>query len=173
MNLLQIRPEEPRDYPHIRQVVSRAFETAAHSDGHEAELVGQLWDDPSYIPALSLVAAWDGCIAGHILFSRIRIGEADEVALAPLSVSPEYQRQGIGTALVREGHRIARALGYGYSVVLGDPAYYAKMGYIPADTFLIYPPFCVPRENFMAVRLHAGAEPICGQVVYVKPFGIG
>ena len=93
--------------------------------------------------------------------------------ITELLVLPEYQKQGIGTALIKEGHRIARELGYGFSVVLGSANYYPRVGYLPADTFGIYPPFDVPRENFMAYKFNENAPDVQGIIQYAEEFGIG
>ena len=71
-------------------------------------------------------------IIGHILFTKIMIGSNVELALAPLSVLPDHQKRGIGSALINEGNRIAKTLGYSYSVVLGTPRVYGKAGDVPA-----------------------------------------
>lgn len=89
-----------------------------------------------------------------------------------MSVLPEYQKRGIGTALIKEGHRIARKLGYGFSVVLGSEKYYSRLGYLPADGFGIRPPFDVPRENFMACKLNENAPDIWGVIRYAEEFEI-
>lgn len=167
-----IRQEEAKDHNAVYSLVKRAFETAERADGNEQDLVSALRRSEAYIPALSLVAEIDGRLAGHILFTKAEAGGSTVLALAPLSVLPDYQRQGVGTALIREGHRIARALGYGWSVVLGSAAYYSRLGYRPADTFGIQAPFEVPRENFMACKLLPGAPAIHGTVRYAKEFGI-
>ena len=85
---------------------------------------------------------------------------------------PEYQKQGIGTALIKEGHRIAKELGYTYSIVLGSEKYYPRVGYLPAKNFGISPSFDVPSENFMAYRLREDVPNICGILKYAKEFGI-
>ena len=100
---MEIRQERSDDYNAVFQVVTEAFSHAEHSDGNEQELVTLLRATPSYIPELSLVAVEDGKIVGHILFTKITIREYVELALAPLSVLPAYQRRGIGLALIREG----------------------------------------------------------------------
>nr|WP_307999218.1 GNAT family N-acetyltransferase [uncultured Merdimonas sp.] len=56
------------------------------------------------------------------------------------SFLPEYQRKGIGTALIKASHKTAKEVGYGYSVVLGSETYYPRASYVPADTFGIFPP---------------------------------
>ena len=115
-----IRKEHPNESQAIATLVKKAFERAEHADGNEHELVEALRNSDAYLPALSLVAETEGLIAGHILFTRAFVGDTAVLALAPLSVLPAYQRQGIGAALIQEGHRIAKELGYGYSVVLGS-----------------------------------------------------
>ena len=85
---------------------------------------------------------------------------------------PEYQRKGIGGALIKEGHRIAKKLGYHYSIVLGSEKYYPKFGYIPAINYGIMPPFQVENENFMAIKLNETDKEIKGVVKYAKEFGI-
>ena len=106
-----IRCEEPKDQNVIYSVVKRAFECAPHTDGTEHELVNALRNSAAYIPELSLVAEIDGRLVGHILFTKAEVGGTVVLALAPLSVLPDYQRQGVGTALIQEGHRRAKALG--------------------------------------------------------------
>lgn len=167
-----IREEKATDYEIIYSVVKKAFDSAEHADGNEPELVNKLRKGLSYIPELSLVSETDGRIVGHILFTKARVNDNTVLALAPLSVLPEYQRQGIGTALINEGHKIAKALGYKYSIVLGSEKFYPRAGYVPAAAFGIQPPFNVPRENFMAFKLDESAPDIHGTVEYAKEFGI-
>ena len=94
------------------------------------------------------------------------------LVLAPLSVRPEFQRQGVGTALMREAHGIARTLGYDYILVLGSEDYYPRVGYRPAEELGVTVPEGFPSANFMALRLREGAEPLSGGVVYPPEFGL-
>lgn len=167
-----IRKEESKDYEIISAVVKRAFDCAEHADGNEHELVNALRKGDAFIPELSLVAKIDGRIVGHIMFTKAEVGSNVVLALAPLSVLPEYQRKGIGTALIKEGHRIAKELGYDYSIVLGSEKYYPRAGYLPADEFGIKPSFDVPRENFMVCRINDTAPDMQGTMKYAKEFGI-
>ena len=170
--MLKIRQENIEDYEEVYQVIKTAFETAEHSDGNEHDLVVALRNSNGFIPELSLVAMKENKIVGYILFTKIKIGEYEELALAPLGVLPEYQRQGVGSELIKEGHRIAKKLGYQYVVVLGSEKYYTKFGYIPAIKYGIKAPFDVPNENFMAVKLNNTNVKIQGIVEYAKEFGI-
>ncbi len=167
-----IRKEVLKDYERIFSVVKAAFDSAEHSDGNEHNLVSALRKGEAFIPDLSLVAEMDGKIVGHIMFTRAKIGDDIVLALAPLSVLPEYQRKGIGMSLIKEGHRIAEKLGYEYSIVLGSEKYYPRAGYVPADSLGIKPPFDVLSENFMACKIKKDASNICGVIKYAKEFGI-
>ena len=106
------------------------------------------------------------------MFSKIQIGENTEIALAPLAVLPEYQKQCIGTKLILEGHKKAKEMGFHYSVVLGSKDYYPRLGYIPAVNYKIQAPFEVEDENFMAIKLNETQTEISGIVKYAKEFGI-
>lgn len=168
-----IRQETADDYNAVYNLIRDAFAGAEHSDGTEQDLVEALRKNrEAFIPELSLVAEDNGVIDGHILFTRMKVGNDTVLALAPLSVKPEYQRRGIGIALIREGHRIAKELGYGYSVVLGSEAYYPKAGYRPAEDFSIEIPEGIPAKNYMAIQLLPQAKPIHGKVTYAAEFGM-
>ena len=103
--MVKIRQETKKDYEEVYKVVKIAFETAEHSDGNEQDLVVALRNSSNFIPELSLVAIKDNKIVGYILFTKIKIGKYEELALAPLAVLPKYQRQGIGKRLIEKGHR--------------------------------------------------------------------
>ena len=170
--MVEIRQKSQKDYEEVYRVVKTAFETAEHSDGNEQDLVVALRNSDSFIPELSLVAVKDDKIVGYILFTKIKIENHEEIALAPLAVLPEYQKQGIGSMLIEQGHKIAKKLGYHYSIVLGSENYYPKFGYIPAIQYGIQAPFDVSNENFMAIKLNEVDTEIKGVVQYAKEFGI-
>lgn len=169
---MRIRKEEPKDREAVYRLVREAFASAAHADGTEQDLVEALRQDPAFVPALSLVAEAEGEPVGHILLTEAAVGGETVLALAPLSVKPAFQRQGVGTALICAAHSTAAALGYGWSVVLGSEAYYPRLGYAPAAQFGIAAPSGIPAENLMAVRLREDAAPLHGTLVYPAAFGI-
>lgn len=167
-----IRKEEPKDYAAVYELVKNAFGSAQHADGNEQDLVCALRKSDAYIPELSLVAVIGSEIAGHIMFTRVKIAGSTQLALAPLSVLPKYQRRGIGMTLIQSGHAMARKMGFCYSVVLGSEKYYPKAGYVPAREYGIVSPFPVPYENFMVCRLADDAPEISGTVEYAREFGV-
>ena len=95
-----IRQETPEDYKEVYELIAEAFASAEHADGNEQDLVVALRKGNSFIPELSLVAVSDGVVAGHILFTKAKVGNDEVLVLAPLSVKPQYQRRGIGKALI-------------------------------------------------------------------------
>ena len=106
-DIMNIRQEQLIDYAIVYQVVKKAFENAEHSDGNEQDLVARLKNSISFIPELSLVAVEENRIVGHILFTKAFVNDVEVLALAPLSVLPEFQNRGIGLSLIKQGHRIA------------------------------------------------------------------
>lgn len=129
----------------------------------------------SFIPELSLVAEMEGNIVGHLLLTKIKIRDGDEqwnsLALAPVSVLPEFQGKGIGGMLIEYAHHKARELGYESVVVVGHEKYYPKFGYQRADKFGIRAPFDVPPENCMVVELsEKSLARVHGVVEYAKEF---
>lgn len=169
---IRIRQEKPQDYIQIRQLVKESFATAAHSDGDEHCLIERLRLSPEYIPALSLVALSGDTVIGHIMFSKIAVGHSVAVALAPVAVRPSLQRQGIGNLLITTGHALARDMGYHCSVVLGDPLYYARYGYVRASDYGIATPFDVPGEYYMVCPLGNDKDVAAGPVRYSDAFGL-
>lgn len=166
-----IRPEQPEDYKAVFQLNSLAFQ----QDG-EARLVEALrLNSEVFVPELSLVALIDDKIVGHILFTKIKIIDGAQqtacLALAPVAVSPDLQKQGIGSQLIKHGLLKAKALGYTAVIVLGHEHYYPKFGFLPASKYGIKCPFEVPDEVFMALELvEGGLEGVHGTVKYPKEF---
>lgn len=170
---LVIRPERAEEFDEIERVVEAAFAGAEHTDGDEHRLVRRLRESAEYIPELALVAADDdGHVAGYLMMTRITIGGSKAVSLAPFAVRPDCQRQSIGSRLIAAAHEAARELGYGVSVVLGEPAYYSRFGYVTARPAGIRAPFDVDDKYFMYCKLDAGADVPAGVVRYSDAFGL-
>ena len=172
---ITIRQERQTDHSSVFKVIKSAFLTMEFSDFREQFLVERLRRSDAFIPELSLVAEFENKIVGHILLTKIIIkNEREEVsalALAPVSVLPEYQKQGIGSMLIENAHRIAEKLNYELVVLLGHEKYYPRFGYIPADKLGIKLPFEVPKENCMVKVLGKNEiKEVIGTVVYPKEF---
>ena len=169
---MRIRPEQCDDYEKIYLLIKEAFATAEHADGNEQDLVVALRKSDAYVSQLALVAEIKGELVGHILFTKSNVGNQEVLVLAPLSVKPFYQKQGIGSSLVTEGHRIAKALNYQYSLVLGSELYYPRFGYAPAEPMGVVLPKGIPSANLMAIPLQENAPPLNGPIAYAKEFGL-
>lgn len=161
-----IRSETSADNMAVRQVNRLAF-------GNDAE--GRLIDElrAAGHVRLSLVGEDDGQIVGHILFSDLAIhtasGVVDSLALAPLAVVPWRQRQGIGSALVRQGLQLCQEQGHRIVVVLGHPAYYPRFGFSPQLAEPLVSPYAGP--SLMALELVPGAlAGVSGELKYAPPF---
>ena len=167
---IQIRPEHKNDITAISTLNDIAF-------GQESEgnLIVKLRKNKNFIKELSLVACMGNEIIGHILFSKIRIKndkeEFESLALAPMSVVPEFQGLGIGSQLINKGLQKASKLAYESVIVLGHKNYYSRFNFTPASRFKISSPFEVPDANFMALELKEGSlNSVSGCVVYPKEF---
>ncbi len=152
----RIRPETADDDAQVYEVNRLAF-----GGEEEGRLVEAMRRTPGHIPELSLVAEHGGRIIGHILLSPIVIETADgpvpTLSLAPMAVHPDFQRRGVGSALVQAGLEAARRLGHKSVVVLGRAEYYPRFGFVPARPRGIEPPLEVPDEAFMLIELVPGA----------------
>ncbi|MBT2690693.1 N-acetyltransferase [Bacillus sp. ISL-47] len=169
--MLDIRPEKPSEFEKILEINNLAF-----GQENEGKLVSLIRTSPHFIPTLSLVAEKDGELSGHILFSEVMIETSqgttvNTIGLAPMAVKPDFQNQGIGSALVNAGLERCKELGYGHVVVLGHPEFYPRFGFEPSVKFGIKPPFPVPENVFMALELTKGAlSGIEGAVRYPPAF---
>lgn len=169
---MHIRTEREEDYSQIYEVVKKAFEKAEHSDGNEQDLVEKLRKNKAYINSLSLVCEDNDKIVGYVMFTKNKIGKVTGLTLAPLAILPKYQHRRLGTLLVKSGLKIAKELGYEYVVVLGNPKYYNRFGFVTSKEFGIKSPFDVPSKNFMALNLidNDDRENLNAVVEYPKPF---
>jgi len=166
-----IRPEKPDDFSAIYELNREAF-----GQENESILVELLRKSENYIPELSLVAVHDEDIAGHIMFSKIKVieengTENDSLSLAPMAVKTDLQKKGIGGKLVRRGLDDAKKMGFRSVIVLGHANYYPKFGFEKASRWDIKCPFKVPDEAFMAIELVPDAlEKVKGTVRFPKEF---
>lgn len=144
-----IRSETPEDIAAISEVTIAAFSDHPISNHTEQFIINAL--RRANVLTISLVAEIDGKIVGHIAFSPIKIsdGSTDWYGLGPVSVLPELQKQGIGTALILKGISMLKEIGGQGCALVGDPDYYKRFGFknnpylihegIPQEFFLVLP----------------------------------
>jgi putative acetyltransferase len=166
--IMNIRPETSTDYRAVAQINNLAF-----GRENESQLITKIRLSNFYIPELSLVAEVDNIVVAHILFSYIElVGEEklQVLALAPIAVHPQFQKQGIGSALIKSGLEKAETRGESLVIVLGDPQFYSRVGFVPSTTYGIASPFPVPDEVFMVKPLNSYQSKYQGKVIYPPAF---
>jgi putative acetyltransferase len=164
---MEVRAEKLEDVEAVRKVNVAAFGREG-----EADLVDQLRGVAS---TFSFVAIKSEKVVGHIFFSPVTIEENWDdlliLGLAPVSVLPDYQRQGIGSLLIQHSLEKCAESGCKAVVVLGSSAYYPQFGFIPAKEKGLRCEYSVPDEAFMVLELESGALERCaGTVKYRSEF---
>lgn len=172
---LTLRQETPNDFFEVANVVEQAFQHVGISDQQEHFLVDRLRKSNAFVPELSIVAESNNEIIGHILLTKISIvnnsTSFESLALAPVSVLPKFQNQGIGGKLIEESHRMAKELNFKSIVLLGHENYYPKFGYELTKKYNIEIPFDAPEENCMVIELVPnGLKGVSGKVEYHSAF---
>ncbi|MGO8826284.1 MAG: GNAT family N-acetyltransferase [Acidimicrobiales bacterium] len=151
-----VRPSRPDDAAGILAVVSDAFTDDTRDATEELEIVRRTWRACAQPNRIELVAVADGAVAGHVLAAPGRVdGRASAIAgVAPVCVAPAHQNGGTGSALVRELIRCAEDRDWPLLVLLGDPAYYGRFGFTPADRLgLGWAPVGAGNPHFQALAL--------------------
>jgi len=168
-DMIKIRKESQKDIDVIRQINEQAF-----GQSQEANIIDKLRDNCCDL--LSLVVLREDKLVGHILFSPAAIegnhGIIKGMALGPMAVIPEYQGQGIGSAMVKEGIQILKESGCPFIIVLGHPEYYPRFGFKPASRYEIRSQWeGVPDEVFMILWLNESkARGVSGIAKYRQEF---
>jgi putative acetyltransferase len=171
---LIVRLERAHDHSAIRALVADAFGSAV-----EAELVERIRASPEYVPEMALVAELDGEIVGHVMISGAIVRNDGEdrpiVMLSPLAVSPNHERLGIGSALVRAVTRVADERGEPLVVLEGNPDYYSQFGFEHSVRFGLEMrlPDWAPSEAGQVLRLSgydSNDASLRGLVVYPAAF---
>lgn len=169
---MRLREEIPSDRESVRDIHLRAF---GDHGLVVADLVDTLRDSVTSADGLSLVAEYDGRIAGHVMFTRSLLDAPRRLVevqvLSPLGVTPEHHKRGIGSALVRHGLKVLAERAVPVVFLEGDPVYYSRFGFTPGgDQGFRKPSLRIPDGAFQAIRL-PGYEPwMTGTLVYAEPF---
>ena len=174
-----IRPTLPTDRAAVLALVEEAFSGEAHDGREEVDIVERTWELGAAPAELDLIAVDnDDHVIGHVLAAPgtlRRVEEAHDrapadrqaLAVAPLAVLPSRQRQGVGSSLMREVLSRAERSGAPLVLLLGDPGYYRRFGFEPADTYgIFYPPVGPGDPHFMIRRLRDLGGGWAGAFVY-------
>lgn len=165
---MNIHSETQADYPAIAHIHKLAF-----GREEEADLVDKIRNSQYYIPQLTLIAKINNSVVAHSMLSYIYlVGEEtfQVLGLAPIAVHPDFQNQGIGSALINAGLNKGDVLGETLTVVLGHSQFYSRFGFKPSVDFGIESPFPVPEDVFMVKPLKSYCSKYRGKIVYPETF---
>ncbi|MBV6625995.1 MAG: N-acetyltransferase [Rivularia sp. (in: Bacteria)] len=165
---MNIRSETPTDYLAIAQIYKLAF--GREEEGH---LIEKIRSSQYYIPELTLIAEVNSSVIAHVMFSYINLVGKETfqvLGLAPVAVHPDFQNQGIGSALINAALDKANQLGESLIIVLGNPHFYSRFGFKPSVDFEIESPFPVPEDAFMVKPLTNYHASYKGKVIYPAAF---
>ncbi|MDO4269444.1 MAG: N-acetyltransferase [Eubacteriales bacterium] len=159
-----LRLETPDDYRTVEELTRDAFWDVFKPGCDEHLILHRLRAHADFIPELSVVALDGGTIAGHAAYSRAAIVQKDGarfpiIILGPLSVLPAYQKQGVGSALLR--HTLARAKETGFAgcAVCGWPDYYPRFGFERARKYAVTDAAGESPDHLMILPLAVNALP--------------
>jgi putative acetyltransferase len=165
-----LRREQPGDEATIFDVHAAAFARPNTEVAPEAPLVDELRSAGDIIAGLSIVALVGDRIVGHTVCSRATIEGAAALGLGPLGVLPTYQQRGVGKALVHAVLAAADALDEPVVVLLGDPAYYQRFGFVLAEPLGVQPPDPDWAPHFQLRQLTAWETGLRGSFRYAPAF---
>lgn len=157
-----IRPEQASDYRTVEELTREAFWNVNVPGCNEHFLAYKLRSHSDYIPELDFVAVSGDKVAGNIMYTKAKVISADGIehsvlTFGPISILPELQKQGIGSALIRHSFSQAQTLGYEAVLIYGDPEYYSRFGFRPAEMFEITTGDGQYHPALQAVELREGA----------------
>lgn len=178
MTTLRLRPEDPADEGPVARVLAAAFARPDVAAPPEVALVDELRHSAAWIPELAMIAEYGGEVVGYALLTRVRVcterGSYPALVLGPVAVARHRQRIGHGTAVVQAVLDAATELGERLVVVLGDPAFYRRFGFDPADRLGLTSPWSGLGEPWQARVLPSvtsdEALPAPGEVVFPPPW---
>ena len=162
MDNITLRKETPADWRKVETLVREAFWNQYAPGCCEHYLAHTLRDAQAFVPELDYVATIGETIVGNIMYARAHIaldagGILPVLGFGPLAVMPAHQRQGIGGQLVAHTAALARGAGHAAILIYGDPAYYSRLGFVPAERFGIGTADNLYRPSLQAMELYAGA----------------
>ncbi|MCL2603095.1 MAG: N-acetyltransferase [Defluviitaleaceae bacterium] len=158
---MHIRQETPADYDEVYRLVKISFESNESTDGTVPDYLNELRKSDVFIPELSLVAEKDGTIIGQIVLYKTDIttpqGNRTELLLSPISIHPNYFKQGIARAMTEEALSRAKSMGYSAVFLCGNPDFYRKLGFAPSYQYNIFHKSDASAKWSMVRELYDGA----------------
>ena len=136
---VRLRQEQPEDYQKTEFMTREAFWNQFAPGCCEHYLIHIMREHPAFVRELDIVAESDGKIVGNVAYVKGLIQgdngkEYEVLSLGPISVSPEFQHRGIGGQLIEYSRELARDMGFRAILLCGDPDYYSRHGFVPAET---------------------------------------
>ncbi len=160
-----IRQQRGEEYSLTEKIAETAFCPAKGAYETVPDFLRARRKSENYLPRLDLVAEENSELIGHLMLTKMKLPCADvqdgALLLAPVSVLPEHRNGGVGAALVREGHKRAREMGFTSIFLAGDPAYFRRFGFLPTADFGIQPNSDIPPQYVMACELTQNALEGC------------
>lgn len=178
-----IRVQREADHREIERMTRLAFWSNERltQEGigcNEHYLIKCLRESDAYVPELELVYVLDGKIVGHILYTKGKIvsdegAETEVLCFGPLSVHPDYQKNGIGMKLMKVSFEKALQMGFKSILIYGYPEYYVKVGFRPAAQFDIVTHEGIELDALMALELTKGAlRAVSGRFYYAVAYHV-
>lgn len=160
MSEIMIRNESKNEYREVEELTREAFWNLYVPGCNEHYLVHIMRDHEDFIPELDFVAEADGKIVGNVMYTKAKLvdeGGNQRIVLTfgPISVLPEYQRCGIGKALLNRSFEIAVGLGYDAIVILGNPGNYVSRGFKSCRKYNV----CVGEDYYPTAMLVKELKP--------------
>lgn len=139
-NKIGTRLEVPGDYDEVEQLTREAFWNQHVPGCNEHYLAHTLRNAACFLPELDFVAVSSGRLVGNIMYTRALVRGDDgedypELSFGPVSVLPEFQGTGVGSALILHSLAAAKRAGHTAVLIYGDPDYYCRFGFVPAERY--------------------------------------
>lgn len=158
--MLNIRNEREADYKIVEDITRKAFYNVYVPGCMEHYLVHIMREHEDFIPELDFVIELDGQIVGNIMYTKAKLTdekgmEKEILTFGPVSVLPEYQRNGYGKMLIEHSLKHAAELGYEAVVIMGSPANYVSSGFQCCKKYNV----CVEKDKYPAAMLVKELKP--------------
>lgn len=167
--MLNIRNEKESDHKIVEEITRKAFYNMYVPGCYEHYLVHIMRGHEDFIPELDFVLELDGRVIGNIMYTKAKLTdengtEKEILTFGPVSILPEYQRNGYGKMLIEHSLKCAAEMGYDVVVIFGSPANYVSCGFQCCKKYNV----CVEKDRYPAAMLVKELKPgaLDGRVWY-------